>query len=129
MLNRNVQNPARPVGQLANTFDPKALGCSDRPPLVGPSGSPSRWLRTGSAARAWGVTTRWVRQLAREHRVPCERTREGQWLFLERDVERVATERMRARLATRQELLAMVRPRMIRATAPRQSRLRLARCG
>jgi prophage antirepressor-like protein len=89
-----------------------------------------RWLTTSDVARMLGVTADGVRWLTNHDGLTCERTHSGQRLFSEREVLRVVEQRAKARIRSRQELLATVRPQMVRAgLAPRQARFRLVRSG
>jgi len=85
-----------------------------------------QWLTTRDVARMLQVTGRWVRGLASLGRLTYEQTPNGMRIFRERDVLRLIETRARGRAQSRRELLAAVRPRMLRATIePRQARMRL----
>ena len=73
---------AEPQGVVARATDPNRL----------------LWLTTADVARMLALSDSGVRWLAREGRLPCETTQAGQRLFRERDVQRFAEQRMRARL-------------------------------
>jgi len=91
---------------------------------------PGSWLTTTDVAKMLQVTPREVRYLARAGRLAFEQTRSGQRFFREREVVRVLEQRAKGRIRSRQELLAAVRPQMLRAPlAPRQTRFRLVRSG
>jgi len=93
---------------------------------VPPSGE---WVTTSTAAKVLGVTPRGVRWLAREQRLPCNRTPSGQWLFWRLALIQILKERAKAHMQSRQEFLATVRPQMLRVVEPRQARFRLGRQG
>lgn len=80
-----------------------------------------RLLTTIDVARMLGITARGVRWLASEHRLTCERTRRGQALYRPVDIVRVVLQRAQARTWSRRQLLADLRPRMLRVGLdPRQ---------
>lgn len=87
-------------------------------------------VTTAVAARMLSVTARHLRRLARDGDLPFEPTPSGQRIFRRGDVLKVAKDRANARGQRREELLADVRPRMLRAGGePRQTRLRVVRSG
>lgn len=91
---------------------------------------PRMWLTTRDAARMLAVTPRWVRGLACTEQIAYERTRSGVFLFREREVLRLVEQRAKGWARSRPELLAAVRPKMLRASLePRQARFRLVRSG
>lgn len=80
-----------------------------------------KWLTTADVARMLSVTRRGVRWLARERRIAFEQTRAGQRLFRVGEVERLVLARAQERGLTRRQLLAYLRPRMLRVgLEPRQ---------
>jgi len=88
------------------------------------------WLTTGDVARLLQVTPRGVRWLARAKRLTAERTRSGQWLFRQGDIERVMRQRGRDRMRTRGERLRDVRVQMLKVgLEPRQLSLWRGRGG
>lgn len=88
------------------------------------------WLTTRDAARLLAVTPRWVRGLARAEQLRYEQTRSGLFLFRECEVLLLVAQRAKRRGRRREELLATVRPQMVRAgVGPRQTRFTLLRAG
>jgi excisionase family DNA binding protein len=86
----------------------------------------SGWLTTADVARILGVTTRWVRWLARAGQIRCETTRSGQRIFREAEVKAWVGRRVDGQLRRRAEVLKAIRPQMLRVDlGPRQTRLRL----
>jgi excisionase family DNA binding protein len=53
----------------------------------------SEFLTTGDVARILDVSPDFVRQLTRDGRLPAQKTRSGQRLFMAADVEQLAQER------------------------------------
>jgi len=88
-------------------------------------GTSGEWVTTSTAAKVLGVTPRGVRWLAREQRLPCNRTPSGQWLFWRLALIQILKERATSHMQSRQEFLATVRPQMLRVVEPRQARFRL----
>jgi excisionase family DNA binding protein len=81
----------------------------------------SRWLTTGDVAQVLGVTARWVRWLARQGELACERTEGGVRIFDRGEVRRVLIERTEAHARSRPAQLAAIRLRMVKAGyEPRQ---------
>jgi hypothetical protein len=89
--------------------------------------SESRWLTTSGAARMLQISTEGVRGLVRAEELVCEWTESGQRLFQRSEVCRCLLQRAKSRIRSRQELLAAVRPQMLRVGEPRQARFRLVR--
>lgn len=76
----------------------------------------NRLLTTTHVAGLLGLTVQGVRWLAHQHRIPCERTQAGQYVFRENDVERVVLQRAKARAG-----LVVLRPRpRVGSGEPRQ---------
>jgi len=99
----------------------------------------SMWLTTAQVAKRLGVSTRWVRWLARHGEIAHLITGEGQRLFRREDIWRYAEARSEREARRRPAQLAALRPRMVySALAPRQmsllplllsARLRMVRAG
>jgi DNA-binding transcriptional MerR regulator len=88
------------------------------------------WLTTARVARMLRVTPQAVRWFARTGQLTSNGTCDGQWLFREEDVLRLAAQRAKRQGRSRYELLVAVRPQMLRASlAPKQARLRLMKVG
>jgi len=62
----------------------------------------SQLLGTTDAALKLGCSPEWVRRLADEGTLPCERTANGHRIFRSRDIERLAAEREMQRQAKAQ---------------------------
>ena len=77
--------------------------------LAQPSRRENRLLTTTTVAGLLGLSVDGVRWLARLHRIPCERTPSGQYLFREADVERALVQRAKTRTGL---VLAPRRPRV-----------------
>ncbi len=99
-----------------------------------PERTQSRWsiaaasqlITTAVAARMLQMTPDGVRWLARTEQIAYEQTGSQQRVFRRSEVLRVAELRTKARGRTRAELLAEVRPKMLRAgLEPRQTRIKL----
>lgn len=76
------------------------------------------WLTTLDVARVLGVTTRWVRWLARAGELACEVTESGQRIFRRDAVRRVLIQRAEDHARRRPAQLALVRMRMLKAGYP-----------
>lgn len=84
------------------------------------------WLTTAQVARILGVTTRWVRWLARHGELPHQKTDadSGQRLFRRTDVQRVLIVRQEAKARSRASRLKGLRIVMLKAGfEPRQMKL------
>src|SRR5947209_14530060 len=80
-----------------------------------------QFLTTGEVARLLQVTPNGVRWLVRDARLACTRTHSGVRLFHPETVMQVMNERAKARIRSRAERLAALRPRMLRVDLePRQ---------
>jgi hypothetical protein len=85
-------------------------------------------VTTAVAARILNLTPDGVRWLARTRQLPFEDTGTPQRLYRRSEVLRLASKRADARGQRREELLAEVRPQMVRAgLSPRQLRIRVVR--
>jgi MerR HTH family regulatory protein len=88
-------------------------------PVAYRSDLPARmWLTSLDVARLLGVTTRWVRWLARAGELACETTESGQRLFRRDVVRRVLIQRAEDQARHRPAHLALVRVRMLKAGYP-----------
>src|SRR4029077_110083 len=88
------------------------------PDRLGPVLPPRRlWMTTRYVAKRFGVSTRWVRWLARMGELPHEITEAGQRIFRRSEIERA--------VLTRRDVLARSRPTVLRLRAVRLRMLKV----
>jgi excisionase family DNA binding protein len=75
------------------------------------------WMTTMDAAKRLGVSTRWIRWLARMGELPHEMTEAGQRIFRRSEIERAVLKR--------RDLLARSRPMVLRLRAVRLRMLKV----